>query len=558
MKKLTMMDKSFLMGETRETPMHVGGLDLFTLPDGVDEREFLHDLAQNLHTADSLLAPFGDRLKMGALGMAGDVYWEPDPSMDMDYHVRHSALPAPGRYRELFNLVSRLHSTLLDRKRPLWESHLIEGLPNRQFALYEKKHHATMDGMRSIHIARCLLSNDPNHILKESPLSLSTWNAYKAGLPVVEQSALSEQKLRNVSDRLKYTFNSSQNFYDALKTTAKAYLWKAGDLTLPHMRVPRTSLNQKIGGARRFVAQSWPFARIRAVGKAFDGTFNDAVMAMCAGGLRRYLQLHAELPEHSLKSLVPISMRAAGDVDTTNAAATITVDLATNIQDPAKRFQVIKNSVLAGRALYEGMSSLEILLYTSLVNGPGMFMEQLGLTKVPPPTNLVISNVPGIQEPVYWNGAKLEGAYPVSIINHGMAINITLVTMDQNVGFGITACRRSVPKVQRLIDYMEEALVELEMAAGLPAWPKQTQAEPEATTKQKTTSVAKVKPKKASAAKAKLKSASSAKAKPKRASAAKATPKKASTAKAKLKSAPSSKVKSKKASAAKTKPKSAT
>lgn len=485
MKKLTMMDKGFLIGESRETPMHVGGVHLFTLPDGVHEREYLHSLAHNLHTTDALLPPFGDRLKMGRLGMAGDVYWEPDPALDMDYHVRHSALPAPGRYRELFNLVSRLHSTLLDRTRPLWETHLIEGLPNRQFALYNKTHHAAVDGMRSVHISRSMLSNDPNLILQESPLSLSTWETYKAGLAGIEHSALSDQELRNVADRLKATFNSGQHFYDAVKTTAKAYLGKGGNLAVPHMRVPRSTLNTKIDGARRFVAQSWPFARVRAVGKAFDGSFNDAVLAMCAGALRRYMQQHAELPKHSLKSFVPVSIRAKGDVDSTNAVAAITVDLATNIEDPAKRFQVIKDSVRAGRALYESMSPQEIQLYTMFMSSPGLLMELLGATRVPPPNNIAISNVPGIQEQVYWNGARLNGSYPLSIVNHGMALNITLVTNNQNVDFGFIACRRSVPQVQRLIDYMEDALVELEVAAGLIATPGKTKAAPAAKAKRK-------------------------------------------------------------------------
>ena len=147
------------------------------------------------------------------------------------------------------------------------------------------------------------------------------------------------------------------------------------------MRVPRSSLNTRVDGARRFVAQSWPFARVRAVGKVFDGTFNDAVLAMCAGALRRYMQQHAELPKDSLKSMVPVSIRTAGDTDSPNSIATITVDLATNINDPAKRFQVIQDSVRAGRTLYDGMSSQEIQLYTMLMTAPGLLTEQLGLTR---------------------------------------------------------------------------------------------------------------------------------------------------------------------------------
>ena len=154
MKRLGAVDKGFLLAESREMPMHVGGVSLYTLPDGADEQAFLYDLAQNVRDTNALLPPFGDRLKTGRLGTAGPAYWEPDPALDLEYHVRHSALPKPGRYRELFTLVSRLHGSLLDRSRPLWEMHLIEGLQNRQFAVYTKTHHAAVDGARSIHISR--------------------------------------------------------------------------------------------------------------------------------------------------------------------------------------------------------------------------------------------------------------------------------------------------------------------------------------------------------------------------------------------------------------------
>ena len=161
MKKLSVIDSAFLMLESRETPMHVGGFNLFTLPEGADEQEFLHGLAAGMRTADALQPPFGDKLKVGRLGMLGPLYWEPDTALDLDYHIRHSALPKPGRFRELFALVSRLHGTLLDRNRPLWETHLIEGLPDRQFAVYSKFHHAAIDGVRSIHLQQSMYSADP-------------------------------------------------------------------------------------------------------------------------------------------------------------------------------------------------------------------------------------------------------------------------------------------------------------------------------------------------------------------------------------------------------------
>ena len=149
MRRLGLTDMGFLLAENRDTPMHVGGVSLYTLPKGADERTFLHELAAQLRNVDEFLPPLGDRLQMGRLGLAGPVSWEADPALDMDYHIRHSALPRPGRYRELFTLVSRLHTTLLDRNRPLWELHLIEGLQKRQFAVYTKVHHAAVDGMRA-------------------------------------------------------------------------------------------------------------------------------------------------------------------------------------------------------------------------------------------------------------------------------------------------------------------------------------------------------------------------------------------------------------------------
>ncbi|CAN0596939.1 unnamed protein product, partial [Ectocarpus sp. 12 AP-2014] len=176
---------------------------------------------------------------------------------------------------------------------------------------------------------------------------------------------------------------------------------------------------------------------------------------------------HAELPEQSLKAMVPMSLRQAGDVDSNNASIAISADLATDISDPSKRIRAIQNSVRAGRAYFDGMSRAETELYFMLLQTPTAILAPLGLLPRFPAYNTVISNVPGIRETMYWNGARLDGSYPVSIVAQSIAMNITLVTYDQNVDFGIVACRRSVPQTQRMIDYMEEALCELEEAAGL-------------------------------------------------------------------------------------------
>lgn len=515
MQKLSMVDKAFLIGESREMPMHVAGVSLFTLPDGADEQEFLAGIADNLKDTDTLLPPFGDRIRTGRLGMAGNVYWEPDPALDLDYHIRHSALPKPGRYRELFTLVSRLHGTLLERSRPLWEMHLIEGLENRQFAIFNKTHHSAVDGARSIHVSRSMLSADPDTVRTESPLSLNSWNAYKKALKAGRPAAYSDGEVRNVADILKATYGSGANAFKALKDIAGAWTGRKSDLALPHLKIPRSALNGNIDAARRFVAQTWSFARIRAVGKAFDATFNDTVLAMCAGGLRHYMLNHSELPKDSLKTLVPVSLRRESDVESGNAVAGICADLATNIVDPVKRFRAIKASVEAGKATYAGMSPKEVELLTMAISAPAMILLPLGMITRLPPYNLTISNVPGMRETMYWNGARMDGSYPLSIITNGMALNITLVSYADQVDFGIIACRRSVPQVQRLIDYMEDSLQELEDAAGLKAKPTRKRTPRTSKTKPKTKTKAKAKARTGSTTKSKARTASTAKLKTK-------------------------------------------
>jgi WS/DGAT/MGAT family acyltransferase len=466
MKRLSFLDSAFLLAENRETPMHVGGINLFTMPKGADSKTFLHELSDGLKATKDLQPIFGDKLKTGPLGVFGPMYFDNQKDVDLSYHIRHSALPKPGRYRELFDLVSRLHATLLDRDRPLWEMHLIEGLQNRQFALYTKYHHAVIDGVRSIHLAQSMYSTSARARMHDSPLSRGAMERYRASLQAAAIPPTDEE-VRNVADRLKATYDSSVHMAGALRRFSQAWMGRGGALSLPWLDVPRSPINTHVDGARRFVAQSWPFERIRAVGKALDGTFNDAVLAMCAGALRTYLKRQRGLPPQSLKAMVPVSLRQAGDIDSPNAVGTISADLGTNLKDPLKRFAVIQASMRAGKDMFKGMSAKESELFMQVTQLPGVLLIPLGLISRFPPFNTVISNVPGPRRPMYWNGARLEGVYPASIVSEGAALNITLVSYDKNVDFGIIACRRTMPSVQQLIDDLEASLQELEEAAGL-------------------------------------------------------------------------------------------
>ena len=468
MSRLSLLDANFLMAENRETPMHVGGVNLYRYPKGANKNRFLAGLKDILLSGDDLRPPFNQRLEHGLLSRANLSFsWEQDKDIDLEYHVRHSALPKPGRYRELFTLVSRLHSTLLDRNRPLWELHLIEGLANNQFATYVKLHHCMMDGIGAMHLTQSMLSTSPEGRTDYSPLSRQAWDRYKKKLNQRPGSeAITRETIRSLSERISTQLGSGVNLAGAMLKYANVWIGGGRPLNVPWHAVPRATISSSVSGSRRFVAQTWPYERIRAAGKALGGTLNDAVLAMCAGALRRYLDQSGQLPSKPLKAMVPISLRVEGDVESANAIGFIVANLGTHLADPGERVATIRESMQAGKKVYSGLTAGEATLFTQLTSSPIVLTTLLGLGEKLPAYNLVISNVPGPRKAMYWNGAKLEGIYPASIVLHGQALNITLVSYMDQLDFGIIACRRSLPHVQRLLDHLEESLQELEDLAG--------------------------------------------------------------------------------------------
>ena len=517
MRRVDVADAGFLMMEKRQTPTHVGGINLFTLPKGVNEQKYLAELVDVLRNAEEYRRPFGEYVTTGRAGSLGGMYWEEDNHLDIDYHVRHSALPKPGRFRELFALVSRLHSTLLDRNRPLWEVHLIEGLQDRQFALYMKLHHAAIDGVGAMHLTQAMCSTSKSARVFDSPLSLSAYERYKAekfgGKP--KRVIPKDKELRTVANVFKEQFDSSANLFAAFKSVGGAWLGRGGDLSVPWRNMPKTSINTTVSGARRFVAQSWDFGRIKGVCAATDSTINDVVLAMCSGALRRYLISQNDLPRQSLKAMVPVSLRQEGDLDSANAVGFITADLATNIKNPEKRLRAIQASMVAGKDMLRGLSAREAMIYMQIAQIPILLTSALGLASRFPAFSTVISNVPGPRKQLYWNGASLDGIYPASIVFDGFAMNITLVSYNNSLDFGIIACRRSLPQIQRLIDHLEESLVELEEVAGIRAAKSRPRTALNAVVKRK--AKAKVKTKAKPKAKLKAKRKTTARSRPKNA-----------------------------------------
>jgi diacylglycerol O-acyltransferase len=353
---------------------------------------------------------------------------------------------------------------LLDRSRPLWEAHLIEGLQNRQFAVYTKLHHATIDGIGGTRLTEASCSTDPDASSDASPLSIEVHERFKArhGQARDLDPAPSEFELKAMAEFFRTQLDTSAHFLGVIRKYAATWLGLGNGLAVPWRHVPHTILNSEVSSSRRFVAQSWSIDRVRAVSEAAGVTINDIVLAMCSGALRRYLEDQGELPEHSLRALVPVSVREEHDFDSSLAISYIIADLGTRHQDPADRLDAIVESTRSGKEMLRELTSREASLYATLMQTPLFVASMMGVADWFPPVSTVISNVPGPREQLYWNGAALIGTYPVSAVFHGFALNITFVSYNGNLDFGIVACRRTVPGVQRLIDDLEQSLAELE------------------------------------------------------------------------------------------------
>ena len=228
---------------------------------------------------------------------------------------------------------------------------------------------------------------------------------------------------------------------------------------------PPSILNERITGSRRFAAQSYPLERFKAIAKKADATLNDVVMAVCGSALRNYLLSLNALPVKPLIAMVPMSMRK-DDSDSGNQIAMILATLGTHLSDPSERLYSIKRSVKESKDRYKDMSLEEAINYTALTLAPAGLNMLTGLSSRLQAFNVVISNVPGPKKPLYWNGARVEGMYPVSIPLDRIALNITLVSYVDSLEFGFTACRRTLPSMQRLLDYVELGISELEDVVG--------------------------------------------------------------------------------------------
>jgi diacylglycerol O-acyltransferase / wax synthase len=467
-KVLTPGDAFFLMIESDKTPSQIGSLARMKLPPNAD-KNFILDMVEGFRKYQPAAAPYN--LKLAKITASNPMYaWETVDRVDINYHLRHSALPYPGGERELAILISRLHSIPLDHNRPMWEFHIIEGLEDNCFAIYSKMHHALIDGVAGSRLLQQWMS-------QTEPKLTSNFVPFWAmplpkRPPKTKQSAaaeMSRQAPPTLLEKISGSIKSAAGVFDAtLESILGSRSKKHPGLVAPYS-APECMLNVPVGPQRRVSTVVFKTERLLAIGKRRNGTLNDVVMAICGGALRGYLIEQNGLPSKSLVSQVPVSFRAKDDLGGGNSIGMVLASLGTNESDTLARFDKVKASMSAGKDLLRNMDALQITAYSALMTLPFSVgqMTGFGNRKSRPMSNVVISNVPGPREKRYLNGAEVINVHPVSFVMQGQALNITLFTYADQITFVFTACRESLPSVQRLVDHTTEALEALEHALNI-------------------------------------------------------------------------------------------
>jgi len=462
---LSGLDASFLYLETPEQPMHVSSLCVYEVPDAL-KRNFAQAVTEHLKKRLHLAPIFTNVLAYAPYSL-GHPHWEHADELDFDYHIRVVQLPKPGTMRQLEAAVAKVHGELMDRSRPLWQFTLFTGLKSGEVGLYGKVHHAALDGKGGTVLANSIL--DLSATPREVP-------------PPPEQRAAAEKPAKpdtKIGDMIGAVFSNSLAQYakivKSIPSVAGAVIEAAAPVLkksvaereAPFQFAPRTPFNVNISTKRNFATATLSFAEVRSAARVLGGSVNDGVLFICASALRTYLKQHNALPKRTLVAAMPVSLREESNKDLNNQASMVLAELGTNHGDAAVRWQAILTST--GK-IKESLKSLKSVLPTDY---PGLLAPLLVsrlnaavastklMERMPPVANVVISNVPGPQVPLYLAGAQMKTFFPVSIVVHGMALNITVQTYCGRIDFGLIACREAMPDLNDLGTAIEGGFDEL-------------------------------------------------------------------------------------------------
>jgi len=514
MKQLGIIDAAFINLEQTNTPQHVGGLGIYdpsTAPGGfVRFKDVIAGVVRRLDK----LPLFRTRL-VEVPGGLDRPYWVKDANFDVEFHLRHIALPEPGDWRQLCIQVARLHSRPLDMSRPLWEAYIIEGLdnipglPRGSFAMFLKIHHAAVDGVAAVSLVEQMHTASP-----VKPAADAHLHAVAAEADPGPSELLFKTVGHNLSRMARAAQLSAGNTLRLLDT-GRTHLGHLNASTLAEVAqllretaaggAPPTRFSERVSANRVMECFGLSIAQIKRVRARVPGsTLNDVFIAVAGGAVRGYLEARGELPVKSLTALMPIALRSDGSAGG-NQVAGVPVRVRSDIADPIERLEAIREETLAGKATAEKLGLDTVIKVLDVV--PPLLAKTLVDKLMLPRLNMAVSNVRGPGHDMYLAGARAMCFYPVSIPADGAGINFTGISYDGVMWVSMVSCRRMLPDSSFMLSCMEGAWNELLQAAG--ALPRGEEAVLTATArgarKAKAKAGAKTKPKAKSKPKAKTK-----------------------------------------------------
>ncbi|MEI6319387.1 MAG: wax ester/triacylglycerol synthase family O-acyltransferase, partial [Pseudomonadota bacterium] len=458
---LSALDGAFLHLESPEMPMHVGSLALFDPPeDGA--ASWLDALKAHVQSRMHLAPVFTRKLEPMPFDLMNPV-WIRDDDIDIDYHIRHTVLPKPGTMAQLEALCARLHSSLLDRSRPLWEFYVIEGLADGRVGFYSKVHHAAVDGQAAVAMANSVfdLTREPRRV---RPPKAPRTHRYRLGVAELLGAALGNQA------------RQAAQFVKLLPPLAGTALSRGRTALVDRIRrrgapaagsafklAPVSPFNVSITNQRAFASVSLPLDEVKAIGRSLGASVNDMVLWLVSTAIRDYLREGRELPGRTLVAGVPVSLRAEGDTTSNNQVTGSLVDLATHEADPIARLDAIRSATAAMKSQMGAFRDLIPTDFPSLgspwlMSGLASLYGRSRMAHRIRVANVVVSNVPGPQVPLWLAGARMTGMFPLSIVVHGVALNVTVQSYMGQLCFGLIACRRAVPDLPELAAQLRSAM----------------------------------------------------------------------------------------------------
>lgn len=457
MRVVSLVEQLFFLIEKHKQPMHVGGLFLFDIPTSA-KPDFVTDLVRQIRNAETPPTfPFNQVLH-------NLTFWKTTEHFDLHYHFHHTVLSKPHSFQALLSYVSDVHANMLDKNYPLWECHIIEGIDNvpttsetepKRFALYFKIHHSLVDGVAAMRIVEKSLSNSSTEVM-----TLPPWALLSRDEKNLENIAPNK---RTFSGIVKEQIGTIKPVFGELKNELKERKEPGFVSTI---QAPTSPLNQRISNSRAFFATTYALSRFQKIAEVLQVSLNDVALAICSGALRSYLLQLEQLPEEPLIAFVPVSLRK-DDSASGNQASLVLCNLATNVDDPIERIKAIHASMTMGKDKFGRMEQAQVINYSAI----SYAWEGVNLLTNAYPKkqafNILISNVPGPKEPLYWNGATLSALYPASVVFNGQALNITFSSYLDKLHFGIVGCDKTLPNLEYLTEALDTELLKLEIICNL-------------------------------------------------------------------------------------------